>query len=144
MQSLRKEVEEYFASFGVPKSAFAGKEFVKISNSIWLVTKGLKKPQEFNVQTYGLRIMHVVKWGLKPTSFALQLLAKHINKRICEVDGKELLGLIEGKPLARKMERGYVALKFRGKIIGCALSTGEKIYSQLPKLLMQSFKELLQ
>ena len=144
MQSLRKEVEEYFANFGVPKSAFAGKEFVRVGNSIWLVAKGLKKPQEFNVQTFGLRIVHVVKWGLKPTSFALQLFAKHISKRICEVNEKELLSLIEGKPLARKMEKGYVALKFRGKIIGCALSTGEKIYSQLPKQLMQSFKELLQ
>lgn len=144
MQSLRKEVEEYFAKFGVPKRAFADKEFVKVGNSIWLVTKGLKMPKDLNVQTAGLRVLHITKWGFKPTSFALQLLAKHISKRICEVNEKELLDLIEGKPLIRKMENGYVALKFRGKIIGCALSTGEKIYSQLPKILMQSFRELLQ
>lgn len=144
MQSLRKEVEGYFAKFGVPKRAFADKEFVKVGNSIWLVGKKLKKPEAFNVQTLGLRIMHIVKWGLKPTSFALQLLAEHISKRVCEVNSEELLNMIEGKPLAKKMEKGYVALKFRGKIIGCALSTGEKIYSQLPKVLIQSFKELLQ
>ncbi len=144
MQNLRKKVEEYFAQFGIPKKAFKHFEFLERGSSIWLVSKDLKKVEGFNIQTFGLRILHTTKWGLKPTSFALQFFAPYIKKRICSVNERELLDLIKGKPLEKSMEAGYVALKFRGKIIGCALSDGKMIRSQLPKLLMQIFTELLE
>ena len=143
MQSLRKEAEDYLAKFGVPASALSRWKLKKVASSIWLVSKDFKQNEAFNTQTSGLRLLHVTKLGFKPTSYALQFLAPHISARICDVNKEELLSILKGNAVEKESQNGYVAIRYKGLILGCGLVRDKMLYSQFPKVIRNTLLELL-
>jgi NOL1/NOP2/fmu family ribosome biogenesis protein len=143
LQSLRKEAEDYLAKFGVPASVLSRWEFKKVASSIWLVSKDLKQNEAFNIQTSGLRLLHITKLGFKPTSYALQFLAPYISARVCDVNKEELLSILKGNAVEKETESGYVAIRYKGLILGCGLVRDNMLYSQFPKVIRNILLELL-
>ncbi|MCX8190139.1 MAG: hypothetical protein N3F05_02830 [Candidatus Diapherotrites archaeon] len=141
MQSLEKEIEELLLSFGINLAIIEKWHIEKAGNSFWLTSKGLKICEGFNMQCKGLRVAEKTKLGWKPTSYFLQFFATYITKKIVEINKNELLSIIKGTPVEKNCENGYVAIRFKGHIVGCGLCKNGKVYSQLPKELAIALSE---
>lgn len=135
--------EEALAEFGISKKVLAKWHIEKVGSSFWLIPKELKRFDCFNVQTMGLRILEKTKLGLKPTSYGLQFLAPYIKSRVVDLNSQELLSIIKGMPVEKNASAGYVAVRYKGLILGCGLAKQGKIYSQFPKVLAQALAEIL-
>lgn len=115
--------------FGVDRSAVQG-DLRPRGDDLWLVAcddTGLP------VETAGFRCVRGLDIGLKPTTYALQFLGDRITRSRVEVDREELLTLLDGDLLDRAPSEGYVALVFRGRVLGCGLSKGGELSSRIPK-----------
>jgi NOL1/NOP2/fmu family ribosome biogenesis protein len=103
----------------------------KVNGDYWL-TSSLQSDLEF--ETEGIRAVRVMDIGLKPTTYLLQLLDDNITRNIVELDRGELEILEEGGMVQREMgEKGYVALKFENRVIGCGLYKDELVSSRVPE-----------
>ncbi len=105
----------------------------KVSDDYWLVSEQMENGLE--VETYGIRFLRTTGMGLKPTTYALQILQEELDKNIVEVDREELLDLLHRREMIpREMEeKGYVAIKYEGRVIGCGFYMDEKVSSRIPK-----------
>lgn len=117
--------------FGVDRKDLSGKLKEK-SGDYWLTRPGF---EDLNVENEGLRLLRSNKMGLKPTTYALQLLDRHINKNIVEIDREELLDLLHRRRMIdRELDKeGYVAVKYNSRIIGVGYYKNEKVSSRIPK-----------
>ncbi len=105
----------------------------KSSGDYWLTSKNLST--DLKVETNGLRAVRETGRGLKPTTYFLQVLQNEIKKNVVELDRNEFLKLLKREEMVdREMQnKGYVALKYEGKIVGCGFYMGEKVSSRIPK-----------
>jgi NOL1/NOP2/fmu family ribosome biogenesis protein len=119
--------------FGVERSNLEGFRIKKVAGDYWLISEQLDT--ELEVETYGFRFVRITGRGLKPTSYGLQFLADRISKNIVELDREEFLDLLNREEMVpREMEeKGYVALRFEGQIVGCGYYMNEKVSSRIPK-----------
>jgi len=62
-------------------------------------------------------------------------LGDRISKNIVELDKQEFLNLLNREEMVpREMEeKGYVALRFEGQIVGCGYYMNETVSSRIPK-----------
>ena len=126
--------EEYLENrFGVDSSELSLKQ---VNGDFWITSS---EQSNLDFETEGIRAIRVMDIGLKPTTYLLQLLDEKICKNIAEVEREELEALAkEDGLIERKMsEKGYVALKFRGRVIGCGFYMDELISSRIPEGRMQ-------
>jgi NOL1/NOP2/fmu family ribosome biogenesis protein len=119
--------------FGVEKNDLEGFNITKVSGDYWLVSDQLETDLE--VETYGFRFVRITGRGLKPTTYGLQFLGDRISKNIVELDKQEFLNLLNREEMVpREMEeKGYVALRFEGQIVGCGYYMNETVSSRIPK-----------
>lgn len=119
--------------FGVEKSDLEGFKIKRVADDYWLVSEQLETNLE--VETYGFRFIRVTGRGLKPTTYALQFLDDRIKKNIVELDREEFLKLLNREEMIpREMEeKGYVALEFENRIVGCGYYMDETVSSRIPK-----------
>lgn len=129
MPSSANKAEKYLKDrFGVDVSDLTLK---KVNGDYWLASS-LQSDLEF--ETEGIRAVRVMDIGLKPTTYLLQLLDDKITCNVIDLDKKELETLEEGGMIQREMdEKGYVALKFEDRIIGCGLYKDELVSSRIPE-----------
>ena len=72
--------------------------------------------------------------GLKPTSYFLQLIQDEIEKNRVDVSREELEALLTGDMIEYSgLEKGYVALFFEDRCIGCGFYMDELISSRVPE-----------
>lgn len=129
LPSSVNKAEEYLKKrFGVDTGEISLKE---VSGDIWL-TSSVESELEF--ETEGIRAVRVMDIGLKPTTYLLQMLDQDLTRNVVELDREELETLEEGGMIQRKMdEKGYVALKFEDRVIGCGLYKDELVSSRVPE-----------
>jgi NOL1/NOP2/fmu family ribosome biogenesis protein len=129
LPSSVNKAEKYLKDrFGVDVSDLTLK---KVNGDYWL-TSSQQSGLEF--ETEGIRAVRVMDIGLKPTTYLLQLLDDKITCNVIDLDKKELETLEEGGMIQREMdEKGYVALKFEDRIIGCGLYKDELVSSRVPE-----------
>lgn len=85
-------------------------------------------------ETCGIRAVRDMDIGLKPTTYFLQLLGPRIEKNRVELEKQELEALLKGEMIERQgYEKGYVALFFNGRCLGCGLYKDELVSSRIPK-----------
>ncbi len=118
-------VEEYLKErFGVELEA----EF-HYNGDYWIC----RKPDE-KYETNGVRAVRDMDIGLKPTTYFLQLIEENITKNKAEITKEELEALLTGNMIEREMdEKGYVALFYQDRCIGCAFYMDELISSRVPE-----------
>lgn len=92
-----------------------------------------REPEE-RYETSGVRAVRDMDIGLKPTTYFLQLLGPHIGKNRVEISREDLEVLTDGGMIQYQgLEKGYVALFFEGRCIGCGFYMDELISSRIPE-----------
>ena len=130
--SERNEASEYFKErFGVDIESIEGLKFVQRSGDYWLRST---EENELDKQTEGIRSLRDTGKYLKPTTYVLQLFDEKIEKNVVELDREELKELLNGGMIpVEASSKGYVALSFEGKIIGCGLYMDDVVSSRIPR-----------
>ena len=92
-----------------------------------------REPEE-RYETNGIRAVRDMDIGLKPTSYFLQLIQDEIEKNRVDVSREELEALLTGDMIEYSgLEKGYVALFFEDRCIGCGFYMDELISSRVPE-----------
>lgn len=130
--SKNKEASDYFKErFGVDIEDVEGLEFVERSGDHWI-----RSTEENNLdkETEGIRALRDTGKYLKPTTYVLQLFDEKIEKNVVELEREELKDLLNGEMIEKEASsKGYVALSFEGKIVGCGLYMDEVVSSRIPR-----------
>lgn len=132
-RASRNRLAEYFADrFGVDPLFWEEFTIYEKKGSIW-VASAEYEPDDAPMAS-GLRALRDTNLGLKPTTYFLQFLDDAIERNVYELDGEELEQLVfERETIECDMGGGYVALQYRGRIIGCGLVTSRGLETQIPK-----------
>jgi len=133
----KRLISEYCEErFGMPKKLLLNFELYEGSkNKIYLIKKIPKiriKPE-----SAGLCIFRLDKTP-KPTTNFLQLFGNTITKNIFELKGNELIDFCSGNDLnintkELSLEPGFIAVKYKRTIVGCAHYNMKILKNQLPK-----------
>lgn len=128
-----KDAWNYFQErFGIGRDDIKHRKIVKKSGDFWL-TSDQEEP-DLEYKTVGIRLLRDTGSYLKPTTYGLQILEDEISRNKVEISREEFLTLLEGDMIERKMsEKGYVALVFKGRVLGCGLYKDELVSSRIPK-----------
>ncbi len=123
--------EYYSRGFGVRKSFFDGLEAIQKKSGIWVSSPVLLPPM---FESVGMPALRRFPGGYKPTTFFLVFLGDEVRNRRVELSEKELFEILSGREIERDTgERGFVALCFEGRVVGCGFSTGTRLRSMIPK-----------
>ena len=140
-ETEREKVLSYLEErFGIPPKEFDRYEILKGVSNYWLFPKVeiLPKLRFFYIQTVGFLFLRKVSKYYKPTSVFLQRFGYLATKNIVVLSDEELAVLKRDKRLFKNLniEPGYIILKDKNWILGCALYVDGKIISHLePKIL---------
>lgn len=126
------EAADYFVRrFGVPEDAISTLCFREWREEIWAVSapppKGIasRRPP-------GLRALRRTPTGLKPTSAFLVHLGPRITASRVDVDLRSLESLLLGRRIETDATDGFVALCFRGDVVGCGRARGGILQAVIP------------
>jgi NOL1/NOP2/sun family putative RNA methylase len=127
--SLNKAEEYMRDRFGVDPDRI---NLEKINGDYWLCPE---EASELEFETRGIRAVRDMDIGLKPTTYFLQLIQDEIGRNVTEVSAEELRTFNEDELIERKMEdeKGYVALEFEDRVIGCGFYMDELVSSRIPE-----------
>jgi len=106
---------------------------VERARGLWLTTADFI-PQGVKVHSVGVRLFYLHGRGLKPASLGLSLLAGGIRRNRVEVSLEELERLLLGHAVERpEAPEGYVAIVYRGDVIGCGKVKGGRLSAEISK-----------
>jgi len=111
-----------------------------------------RQPEE-KYETNGIRAVRDMDIGLKPTTYFLQLIEDEIERNRIDVSREELEALIGGSMIERELDdadcscgepaessssskccgKGYVAVFFEDRCIGCGFYMDELVSSRVPE-----------
>jgi len=130
---LRQEIVAFYAQqFGVPESFLLNLSMEANKEEIWGGT-GVSLPGIYSPRAIGLRIGRNFPKGFKPTSVFLTALGSLITRSRISIDLEELRKLLLGQRIPFSgTEVGYVALSYRGDILGCGRSYDGKLHALIP------------
>lgn len=139
--NLRDEVIGYFEMrFGVPSSFFSAFSFEERKGEIWATTAPCP-PDLSTLRPAGLRIIRRMPHAFKPTSLFLRVLNTRVTSSRIEIERLDLLQhLLLGQTSDTSLTNGFVAISFRGDLLGCGVVKNGRLRALLP---VQKRKELL-
>lgn len=128
--------------FGVTKEDFEGLELREKNDDIWLASE---HSSDFEAETVGIRAVRNMSIGFKPTTYLLQYLGSSIERNIVDIREEEFLKLLRREEMVERemSEKGYVALRFNGRIVGCGFYMDEKVSSRIPKGRSEELADIL-
>jgi len=130
--SNEQELIEYYEKrFGVHRSTFDEKEFIRKSKYIWMTTADVRMLELFpNINSFGLKIAGLIKKEiLRPTDWGLVWLNGRIKKNRIELseDIIQTVLLSKGTTVSQNVDDGFVALCFKGEVIGNGTKYGDMV-----------------
>lgn len=129
--------------FGVEKKEL-NTDIRKINGDFWLLKDTNEDISSFEFETKGIRCIRDMNIGLKPTTYFIQYLGDKITNNRVDLNKRELETLLDREMIERTMaEKGYVALFYKDKAIGCGFYKDELISSRIPKGRSKEFKQLI-
>ncbi|WP_347720346.1 hypothetical protein [Candidatus Nanohalovita haloferacivicina] len=130
-ENTESAIEYMEERFGVNQEDLEGLQLKEISGDIWLCSE---EESGYETETKGIRAVRVMDIGLKPTTYLLQLLQDEISKNKVAVSEEEFRDLLNGQMIERELdEKGYVAIEFDGRVIGCCFYMDNLISSRIPE-----------
>jgi len=137
--SEAEEILEYWSRrFGVPGTMLEGLRFLTRGKTVWAIADvaGVQETlTAFKVEAAGLPLLRKRGGHWKPTTAALLFLEDAIAKNVVELTAERLDPFLRGEVLCGPfpVEGGYVAVRYEGKMLGCALHGKAGLRSQLPR-----------
>ena len=139
----KKEQENAFSyfreRFGISRGIFNGLSFFKTKQKIYVVTKDCMQGSLFDkAETAGLAVLRP-NGVLKPTTDALQLFGRYARKNIVKLTKKNAERFIRGEDLEidkiedLKLKAGYVIVRYKEHVLGCANFKQGVLKNMLPK-----------
>ena len=138
-EAERREILDYFSRrFGIPEKVFEGVCFLKGERKIWVVRDHPELErilQEMKVESAGIPLLRTKASRWKPTSAGLQVFGRHATRNVLELGEENLPLFLGGKTLEAPsfLEPGFVVIRQRGKILGCAVYGKGRLRSQIPR-----------
>ena len=131
--SLRAEVIDYLGGrFGVTEAALEPFLLQERHGEVWAATCVVPTGITLS-RPAGLRALRRQGSGLKPTSAFLILLGDAIRSNRAEVGSAgQLTSLLLGKDLPSSLSAGFVAVAFRGDVLGCGAVREGRLHALLP------------
>tara|TARA_A100001035_G_scaffold264062_1_gene245070 strand:+ start:552 stop:1007 length:456 start_codon:yes stop_codon:yes gene_type:complete len=122
--------------FGINKDIFSGYQLYEGSKNKIYLAKELVELR-FNPESSGLCIFRLDKTP-KPTTNFLQLFGSKISKNYLDVDHINLLEYCKGNDIKvdkelHNLKPGFIAIRFKNIVIGCAHWNEKSMKNQLPK-----------
>lgn len=134
-----QEILEYWSRrFGVPGTMLEGLRFLVRGKTVWAIADvaGVQETlATFKVEAAGLPLVRKRGGDWKPTTAALLLLEDAVVRNVVEIGPARLDPFLHGQVLPGPFlaDRGYVAVRYEGKMLGCALHGETGLKSQLPR-----------
>lgn len=135
-ENRKIEVEKAYSffreRFGVEVGQMDGFRLERISGDFWLVSDN---DQDLEAETRGLRALRDTGKYLKPTTYVLQLFDDELEKNVVELEKDELKAVLEEEDMieAEASSKGYVAIKYEGRVIGCGLYKDDVVSSRVSR-----------
>ena len=122
--------------FGINKDIFSGYQLYEGSKNKIYLAKELVELR-FNPESSGLCIFRLDKTP-KPTTNFLQLFGSKISKNYLDIDHINLLEYCKGNDIKvdkelHNLKPGFIAIRFKNIVIGCAHWNEKSMKNQLPK-----------
>jgi NOL1/NOP2/fmu family ribosome biogenesis protein len=137
--SEQQEILEYWSGrFGVPPATLQRLRFLIRGKTVWGMAdlKGIDETlASFKVEAAGLPLLRRRGGQWKPTTAALHFLGDAVSKNVVELTAEGLDPFLRGEILSGPLsvEPGYVAVRWEGRMLGCALYGKGGLRSQLPR-----------
>lgn len=126
--------------FGIPGEVLDSVRFWQRGNRlVWASYPDLEPPPEARVEGLGMAFCERTHRGVKPKTFALQLLASSVRQAVVELpDEVAAWRFVSGQSQnieACDATPGYVLVRFGPFPLGCGLLARGQLHSQIPKAL---------
>ena len=143
--SLDDEIGAVLAGrFGVSGETLLPLFFEERGEEVWASTIPAP-PDLYLARPLGVRAFRRGPSGLKPTSTFLVLLGQEIRAARVEIADVPLLRhLLLGQEMACDLPPGFVALSFRGDVLGCGEARGGGLRALLPTGRRKELLDLLE
>ncbi len=106
--------------YGIRESFLNGLRFVVRRDEIWVTTAPESGWESIASRPAGIRALRLLPRGIKPTSGFLAFLDGEIRANLIAIERRAAFEkLLLGRSLPSEGDDGYVAVSFRGDIIGC-------------------------
>ncbi|MCK5585649.1 hypothetical protein KAJ02_06205 [Candidatus Bipolaricaulota bacterium] len=141
---LKQEITAFYLQhFGVPEPFMRDLTIEASKEEIWGGT-GAPLPGVYSARPMGLRIGRKFHAGFKPTSVFLAALGPHVSRSKVSVELEDLRKLLLGQRIPFSgPEEGYVALEYRGDILGCGRCHQGKLHALIPTGRRRELLEIL-
>lgn len=129
--------------FGISKEELGNYKIIKKAGDFWLTSRDSEPNLEY--ETVGIRFLRDTGKYIKPTTYGLQILGDEITSAKITVSKDELTTLLDGDMIERELgiEKGYVAIIFDGRVVGCGLYKDELVSSRISTGRAGELKNLL-
>lgn len=132
-----KLLEPLRERFDIEPEAFAGRAFWQRGHRVlWMSDAGCAPLPEVPVEGVGMPVAELTHRGVKPKTFALQLLAPWVRRNVVELSDLAAARRFVGgqsQNAAAAVEPGYVLVRYGPFALGCGLYARGQLLSQLPK-----------
>ena len=141
-EDLHEEVTSFFSSrFGVVREALKDLSFVERGGGEIWATSAPTPTGIASSRPAGIRMLRRMPRGFKPTTAFLCFLGDRIVAARMEVEDIAILQqLLLGQPIDYTIDDGYVAISYRGDVLGCAAAKDGRVRALIPT---QKRRELL-
>jgi NOL1/NOP2/fmu family ribosome biogenesis protein len=137
-EAERREILDYFSDhFGIPEKAFEGFCFLMGERKIWVVQDHpeLERTlEQLKVESVGIPLLRTKTSMWKPTTAGLHFFGHHATRNVFDLGQEDLADFLKGEPRQAPpfIESGFVIVRWREKVLGCAVCGKGKLRSQIP------------
>jgi NOL1/NOP2/fmu family ribosome biogenesis protein len=146
-EAERREILDYFSHrFGIPEKAFDGFCFLKGERKIWVVQDHPELERilkQLKVESAGIPLLRTKISMWKPTTAGLHFFGCHATRNTIDL-GEDLLRAFLNRESIEgpfPLEPGFVIVRWRGKVLGCAVYGQGRLRSQIPGKRGEPFRE---
>jgi NOL1/NOP2/fmu family ribosome biogenesis protein len=135
---------DYFQSrFDIAPEFWESYRIDTYPNAVYLSHVKSAELDGWEVEARGFRVARPTIDGFKPANRLLQYLDDELTKSVIPLNASEFRRILDREPIHPDAEvhcnRGFVAIRFRGTVVGCGFWTGDQLETQMSKSISYQF-----
>lgn len=138
-EAERQEILDYFSDrFGIPEKAFEGFCFLKGERKTWVVRDHPELEKiliQLKIDSAGIPLLRTKISMWKPTTAGLHFFGRYATRNVIDLEGDALRAFLNRENIEGpfSLEPGFVIVRWRGKVLGCAVYGKGRLRSQIPE-----------